>query len=386
MSAALRVVLEHRGGIALAEHRAVEKPAVVVTREFDGGGRFWARVGRLVVRVRIGDANLAAAAAGAERLHRPSVRQERVVHRLRRDTEVANARRHDAHAVAHHREHPGLVQRDPTRNTVAVALVEQVRIGGEVLRRVAVRPAAAVLEALGKVPMVERERWLDPLFEQFIDQPVVEGEALFAYGALAVGKDAGPAHREAVGLQAKMRHQRDIVLVAVVVVTSDVARVPVLHAPRLMAEGIPDAHAAVVFANCAFNLVAGGCGAPFEPGRKLQKSHAGDCSATPRIATRARPDGLPTPKADGCAPPVERRAGNRAAPNSGHTAQAAGISSHDRQVFAQFVVADVTAVALPFDAFVRDEAFERVVAEGLAQEIALFGGFDRLYEAAGQHL
>ena len=63
------------------------------------------------------------------------------------------------------------------------------------------RPAAAILERLRQVPVVERHARLDAASQQLVDQPIVEVEAALVDRALGLGQDAGPRDREAVGVE-----------------------------------------------------------------------------------------------------------------------------------------------------------------------------------------
>src|SRR5262250_2240344 len=83
-------------------------------------------------------------------------------------------------------------------------------IVGERRHSGAIGPAAALLERLRQIPMVERRKWLDAGFEQPIDQPIVEVQAGAIDAAIAFRQHTRPADREAVGLQAQLTHQRDI--------------------------------------------------------------------------------------------------------------------------------------------------------------------------------
>ena len=61
----------------------------------------------------------------------------------------------------------------------------------------------------------------DVVGQQFVDQPVIEGDTRRILGPVAVRDDARPRDREAVGLQPHLRHQGDVFDVAVVMVGCD---------------------------------------------------------------------------------------------------------------------------------------------------------------------
>src|SRR4029079_10300530 len=66
-----------------------------------------------------------------------------------------------AAAVAEPGDHPRLVLRDPTRDTVAEPRDDDLDVLRERLDRVPCRPAALVLERLREVPVVERRERLE---------------------------------------------------------------------------------------------------------------------------------------------------------------------------------------------------------------------------------
>ena len=59
--------------------------------------------------------------------------------------------------------------------------------------------------------------------EEFVDEAIVEEQTGLIDRAPARRKNAGPAHRKAVGLQSHLGHQRHILFVAVVMIDRDVA-------------------------------------------------------------------------------------------------------------------------------------------------------------------
>ena len=126
-------------------------------------------------------------------------------------------------------------------------------------------PAAAILERLRQVPVVERDERLDAVREQLVDEAVVEVEAGGVHAAAALGEDPRPRDREAVGVETERAHQADVVAIAVVGVARDAAVVAVEDLPGRRREAVPDALAAAVLGHRALDLVGGGRGAPDEP-------------------------------------------------------------------------------------------------------------------------
>ena len=104
-----------------------------------------------------------------------------------------------------------------------------------------------VLQRLGQVPVVERGPGLDAVLQERVDQAAVEVEAALVDRPGAGRLDPRPGDGEAVGAQAEVGHQRDVVAVAVVVVGGDGAGVAVVgwrrgwprRCPRWTARGRP---------------------------------------------------------------------------------------------------------------------------------------------------
>ena len=156
-----REVVEHVLGICPAQH-GVENPAVPVPV----GARE-----RLEIAVRVGqrmegdeidrDADAGAGGLAAEHVRREAVGEENVVGGGERVGVALPAGRVLARSVAEPADDPGLALRDPVANAVAEAGRDDLDVLGEGLGRVAHGPAAAVLERLRQVPVVERRERLD---------------------------------------------------------------------------------------------------------------------------------------------------------------------------------------------------------------------------------
>ena len=136
---------------------------------------------------------------------------------------IAPARRVAARDVAVVHRDPGLVERGPHRHTIAERAKHQLRVFGEPLRRIGVCPAAAIFERRRQVPMVERHARLDAVFEQRVDEPRIEIEALRIRPASSLGQHAAPGGAEAIRLNAELAHQPHIVGEPAVVIARDVA-------------------------------------------------------------------------------------------------------------------------------------------------------------------
>ena len=143
------------------------------------------------------------------------------------------AGRENALAVAVTDEDVGFVEGEEAPDAIAEPRGDIAGVIGERLGGLAPFPAAKpVLQGLRQVPVIERDVGGDSVREQRIDEAVVEVEALRIGRADAVGKDARPRNREAVGARAERLHERDVLLVAMIMVDRDVAGVAVRNSCR----------------------------------------------------------------------------------------------------------------------------------------------------------
>ena len=158
-------------------------------------------------------------------------------------------------AVAHLDERAYLVQGEEAADPVAQLRGGKARIGGEGLRRVARFPAAAILQHLRQVPMIERGEGFYAVGQQLVDQPVVERQALRVGQSATLREQARPGDREAVGRDAQRLHQRHVLLVEVIVIAGDVAVGAVQNLPGQPAERVPDGGAPTVLLRGALDLI-----------------------------------------------------------------------------------------------------------------------------------
>ncbi len=173
----------------------------------------------------------------------------------------------------------GSFKQDEMARAIADALDHHVRrVVGRSARRCRGGPAAAILERLRQVPVVETRPRLDAGFEQRIDQPIVEVETAHVDRAAAFGHDARPRDREAVGVEMPRRRGAHVLTPPVVVIAGAVAGVAALDLPRRVGENVPDAAAAPVLVERAFDLVRGGGGAEQET---IGEPHAAIASRQP---------------------------------------------------------------------------------------------------------
>ncbi len=164
-------------------------------------------------------------------------------------------------------EAPELVDGEEAFDAVAEAAGDEGGVVGEIVGAVAGFPAAVfVFGPLGEIPVEKGEPGFDVGGEEFVGEAAVEVEAFFVDASAAVGDAAGPGGREAVGFEAELFHEGDVLFVAVVMIAGDVAGVIHGDSAGAAAEGVPDAGGAAVFGCGAFDLIGGGGGTPEEIG------------------------------------------------------------------------------------------------------------------------
>jgi hypothetical protein len=178
----------------------------------------------------------------------------------------------------------GLVDRHPVADAITQALCDDGGILGEPRCRVAIQPAAPVVERGGVVPVEECHKRPNVGREQRINEAVVEVEPAKVDSARgrSIRQDARPGDAEAVGLQADIRHEADVVRVSVVVIARHIARLIEPHIAWRVRPVIPDVGASSILARGPFDLIGTRRCAPDET---LRKCHAvaptddGLCSA-----------------------------------------------------------------------------------------------------------
>src|SRR5829696_1150221 len=226
-------------------------------------------VGRMQVQ---SDAELVTVPGGAHLLHCEAVAEQEVVCGGECPGAVFVAGGMDAEAVTHPGRDPGFVQGDPEPDTIREGLVDDARVLCKAIARVPVGPAAHILQRLRQVPVVEREHRFDRALPQAVDEPAVEVEASLVGVTAPFGLDAGPGHREAIGMYPELGHQVEVFFQTVVLVAGDVARVAVNHLAWSMAKRVPDRRAAAVFVYRTFDLVGRRGRAPQEVLREAHGS------------------------------------------------------------------------------------------------------------------
>ena len=267
-------------GIA-AQHHGIAPPAhipapVILRRDghvgLAGGCDVLRAVG--IGHAGVGAGSVADAAVGhqlAQRQHCQAVRLEHVVRHgdgaADRQPESGGV---NAVAVAQTDKALRLVEGDEILDAVAECFGADGHIFLKPLGAVGVFPRAFGLQGAGIIPVEEGHEGTDAIFEEFVDELIVEVEAFLVDFAGAVGQNARPCHRETVVFDAQLGHQADILAEQVVVITRNIARVAAQHLARGVAHAVPYGIGLAVLIPCAFNLIGGRGGAP---DKILSKAH-----------------------------------------------------------------------------------------------------------------
>ena len=260
----MRDVLDDVLRVGASQHR-VEEPAV--RQPVDASHRVVDPVAVMHPRDRIeveGDADLRVRHALAQLLDGQPVTEHEVVRRREGVRAIRTPRSVPTAAVAEEGRAPRLVEGDEVLDPVAEGVGDVPGILRKPVCRVARRPAARVLERLREVPVVEGRPRRDATVEERVDQPAVEVHPGLVHRSGAGRLHAWPGDREAVGVDAEVGHQVDVLLVAMEVLDRDVAVVPVDHATGSGREGVPDGAAPAALGGGALDLVARRGDAPGE--------------------------------------------------------------------------------------------------------------------------
>ena len=206
-------------------------------------------------------------------LHRGAVGSQQMMRGDRRLEEVAVSRRQRAMEIAAVGDDPRFVERRPPLYAAVELTKQDGRVIGEPIGDIGIEPAAAVVEGGGKVPMIEGEEGLNPVFQERIDQLVVEVEARRIHCASAGRQDSAPGDAEAVGFEPQAPHQSNILGRAAIMIASDVAGVPVVHQTGRVGKAVPDAGAGSIGEWRALDLVGCRGTAPKKSAGKLRVAH-----------------------------------------------------------------------------------------------------------------
>ena len=138
--------------------------------------------------------------------------QVQVVRGGERRLDAAHAGGVHPRAVPEHGTAVRLVEGAEVPDPVAEPAGDHAGVLREPQGRVARQPAAAVLQALRQVPVVERHQRIDAALEQAVDEPVVEVQPGLVHRAASGRYDAWPGDGEAVRRDAQRAEQVEVVL------------------------------------------------------------------------------------------------------------------------------------------------------------------------------
>jgi hypothetical protein len=175
-----------------------------------------------------------------------------------------------AFVVADDGRAPGFVMGDPVLDPVAQSARDRIGHGDEGVDGGALVPAAALLQDLRQVPVVERGPGLQSAFQHAVDQALVEIQPPGVGRAAGFAEDARPGDRKTVGIRAQAARDVQVFGPAVVMVAGDRAAGAVADAARRRGETVPDRFDPAVRLRRPFDLVGGCRAAPQETGVEIR--------------------------------------------------------------------------------------------------------------------
>ena len=181
------------------------------------------------------------------------MRDEQVVPRPVAERFIAMPRGEFALCVADIRR-DGLVDRRKIGNKVGIETEHLFRILAEPFDAVTVCPAALLFEALGKIPMIERDVWRNTCFQQSFKDALIVVDALFVELSRAFGKHPRPGKRHAVAVHAERFEVFKIARKEAVIAVARGRKIFGVHDLFFGGERIPDARAPAVFRRAALDL------------------------------------------------------------------------------------------------------------------------------------
>jgi len=168
---------------------------------------------------------------------------------------IAAARGVHAGDVAVVDDDPRLVDRHPHRHPVAKRLKHDLSVVGEPAGRVAMRPAATILERRRQIPVVECRTGLNLVVDERIHQSCVEVKSALVGAAGSLRQCPRPGDAEAIRLRAELTHECDVVGKAAIVITGHVAVVAASDHAGAMREAMPDARPGAVGKRRTLDLI-----------------------------------------------------------------------------------------------------------------------------------
>ena len=193
----------------------------------------------------------------AKRMERQSLRQILMVHGGDVIRPAPQPGGMVAKSVADQGMHRGLVQHDPVLDPVAEAARHDLRIIGEPMPDIAIKPAAPLLKRLRQIPVIEADPRRDPACEASVRHAVVKVQSRDVDVSGPRRNDPRPRCREAIAVEPALRDQIDIVWIAVVVVRGDIGSLAAVNIAFRAGKDIPDRFATAVGVDRPFDLVGG---------------------------------------------------------------------------------------------------------------------------------
>src|SRR5260370_22397005 len=129
------------------------------------------------------------------------------------------------------------------RDAMAEGADNDLGVFGEASGEITSGPATSIFESLRKIPVVERAKRADFLFEERVSNPLIVVETFRIGLAGAIRLHAGPADGETIAIAIHLGEKRDVFLIAMIGITGDVAREAALHFAGGVREAVPDVSA-----------------------------------------------------------------------------------------------------------------------------------------------
>src|SRR5688572_31821164 len=110
----------------------------------------------------------------------------------------------------------------------------------EPARGVAIGPAAAILQRLRQVPVIESGVGRNPGRMQLVDEAAVVIETIRVGTTAPGGEDSRPGNGETIAAEAELAHERDVLGEAMKVIAGNISRVAIDDSAAGKAELVPD--------------------------------------------------------------------------------------------------------------------------------------------------
>lgn len=165
-----------------------------------------------------------------------------------------------SHVVSQHCRTKGLVERDPILD-LGQCGEHDLGIVGKIRRKLVLVQETAIsfVKLIGQVPMEQGDKRHNAGVEQVVDKLDIVFKTLFVDGVISAteGNDSRPGDGKSVDFGAEFLEQLNVLVGAVVGITSDIARGTTGDFAGDLGKGIPDGRPSTIGGGSAFNLVAG---------------------------------------------------------------------------------------------------------------------------------